>query len=145
MDPVDPDGRNILHLAVSNTEEFLRLFHESEDKNPKDIHGRTPLHEAASRGCEKICKIIIESVKDANPKDLEGSTPLHQAVINGHFDIYKLIREKAENKNPKDQRGRTPFHEAAIWGHFQIFTWIFERYKLCGFEGVCRVKLFRLH
>ena len=87
----------------------------------------SPLHEAASRGCEKICKIIIESVKDANPKDSEGSTPLHQAVINGHFDLCKLIREKAENKNPKDQRGRTPLHEAAIWGHFQIFTWIFER------------------
>ena len=35
MDPVDPDGRNILHLAVSNVEEFLRLFHEAEDKNPR--------------------------------------------------------------------------------------------------------------
>ena len=80
-----------------------------------------------SKGCEQICKIIIESVKDTNPKDLEGSTPLHQAVIHGHLEIYQLLLAKAENKNPKDQRGRTVLHEAAIFGQIQVFSWIFER------------------
>ena len=62
MDPVDPDGRNILHLAVSNVEEFLRLFHEAEDKNPrgKYFSKKVKLCPEAQKLCpNKILRIMI--------------------------------------------------------------------------------------
>ena len=47
---------------------FLNVFEKSEDKNPPDFDGRTPLHIAAFDGLLDMFKIIFENVEDKNPK-----------------------------------------------------------------------------
>ena len=46
-----------------------------DDKNPKDIEGWTPLHEAAQEGHRKIYDLIRENVEDKDPADENGETP----------------------------------------------------------------------
>ena len=39
------------------------------DKNPKDIFGTTPLHDAAEKGRLLICQLLIDEIEDKNPMD----------------------------------------------------------------------------
>ena len=97
-----------------------------KDKNPKDLEGRTPLHEAVKNGHDEVACIILDIIGDENPKDLKGCTPLHEAAKWGHDQIFKLLMDKVEDKNPEDQKGVTPFHEAAFGGSEKICEMILE-------------------
>ena len=98
-------------------EVFKFIFENTEDKNPRDVDGQTPLHIAAENGCLDICELILKNpdVKDKNPRlgnrwvrDLKGETPLHLAAKGGHLEVCQLILTYAEDKNPKRSDGMTP-------------------------------------
>ena len=55
-----------------------------KDKNPGDVGGWTPLHEAALGGHFEICRHIIETIEHKNPADEWGRTPLHEAAEVGY-------------------------------------------------------------
>ena len=61
-------------------------------KNPVDIDGETPLHQASTKGHADICKLILDSIDDKNPANHRGKTPLDMAEKYGHADICELIR-----------------------------------------------------
>ena len=73
------------------------LLTEVEDKNPRDRHGRTPLHYAAKEGKIEICEMILDVVEDKNPKDSNQMTPLHLAAKMGHLEICKNILDEIQN------------------------------------------------
>ena len=76
-----------------------------DEKNPTDMMGGTPLHEAADNGHLEIVKLIMGHVKNKNPAmKYYGTTPLHYAAEKGHLEICRLIIQNVENKNPKSFR-----------------------------------------
>ena len=70
------------------------MIENTEDKNPKNNLGDTPLHLAAKSGHFEVCKLIIENTEDINSKNDFGRTPIHEAASCGHFEVSKLIIEK---------------------------------------------------
>jgi ankyrin repeat protein len=93
--PGDNFGRTPLHISVKRcdkyfqkkevssptitTEDFFELFkiiiENVEDKNPGDMTGWTPLHEATHRGLTEVCELISDNVLDRNPMTMNGLTP----------------------------------------------------------------------
>ena len=81
------------------------ILNSIDEKNPTDMMGGTPLHEAADNGHLEIVKLIMGHVKDKNPAMKHyGTTPLHYAAEKGHLEICRLIIQNVENKNPKSFR-----------------------------------------
>ena len=80
------------------------------NKNPGDVFGNTPLHEAAKNGHFDVCELILPlvHVDDKNPKDGEGMTPLHCAASGLHSNICRLITNEIEDKHPVNDDGETP-------------------------------------
>ena len=70
----DPKG-----ISHHNERRFFELFkiilENVEEKNPGDINGWTPLHEATERELPEICKLISDNIMDENPITVNGLTP----------------------------------------------------------------------
>ena len=75
-----------LHYSAEfgNVGVFQFLIENSDDKNPRNIDGITPLHYAARQqnietkhGRLEICKAILAHVTDKNPRNNIGDTVLH--------------------------------------------------------------------
>ena len=97
------------------------IIENSENKNPTDIYGLTPLHLAAENGHLSICELIINNVSDKNPEcTKDRKTPLHIAAKSGHLLMCQLMIENSQDKNPKDRIGMTPLHWAAQHGYLEV-------------------------
>ena len=69
------------HLSICQL-----IIENSENKNPTDRYGLTPLHLAAENGHLSICELIINNVSDKNPEcTKDRKTPLHIAAKSGHL------------------------------------------------------------
>ena len=83
-----------INIAVElNNVDLCKFIYEKtrNHKNPKDIHGMTPLHYAAMRGSFELCKLMLENIAMKNPVDNWGDTPLHYAVNYNRFEICQLF------------------------------------------------------
>ena len=125
------------------------LIERIDDKNPKDIYGKTPLHDAAFSGNFEVFKLIFDSIdQEKNPVDkIWNSTPLHEAASGAicrmksriageniisckHQQICKLIIENNKVKSPldiMDVLGRTPFQCAIDNGHSSVIEFFSKR------------------
>ena len=61
--------QNEINVSVNKTSSKLgevnnNIFLNSEDKNPQDKAGKTPLHYAAENGKFTICKLIIDKISE---------------------------------------------------------------------------------
>ena len=100
----------------------------SEDKNPGDDIGVTPLHMAAANAHIEIMKCIMDTQEDKNPANkYSGYTPLHYCVTDvrlknpedhekrkRRLQAVKLIFDNVDDRNPADKEGVTPLHFAAL-------------------------------
>ena len=113
------------------------IVDNSEDKNPSDAIGDTPLHRAAMGGHLPIVRYIMDNIEDKSPKDQDGNTPLHRAAMGGHLAIVRYIMDNIKDKIPKDKEGNTPLHYAAtplrpplqsvpVSRKLDVFKYIFE-------------------
>ena len=102
----------------------------SEDKNPADLGGYTPLYHAASNAHPSVCRLILDSVNNKNPANRNGYTPLHVAAMLGHLNICRLLLSHLQDKNPAigypSNGGNTVLHVAAVHGHEKICKLIME-------------------
>ena len=117
------DEQTPLHFAVRSGKMsvFLEVFELSQDKNPRDARGLTPMHFAALHGYFQIIEILIlHQTLDKNPSNETGDTPLHYAAKRGHLDVCKLIMKDLVDKNPHGDKGQTPLHYASENGHFEM-------------------------
>ena len=53
----------------------------ANDKNPANVQGTTPLHEAAKEGKLEVVKYITDQIDEKNPISTDGFTPLHGAAM----------------------------------------------------------------
>ena len=92
----------LVRLALSpncNVDKYKMIMELSEDKNPIDKFGSTPLHVAARWGNFNLCKMILEHVDNKNPRNEYGKTPLDHAKEQGHENICKLIKSVLDTQN----------------------------------------------
>jgi len=88
--------------------------------------GETPLHIAALKGYDEICKILLENDAKATVYDSNNFTPLHHASIMGYYSIVKLLVQYGADKSAVDKDGRSPLHSAALMGHDLIVKYLIE-------------------
>ena len=102
-----------------------------EEKNPKDVKGNTPLHEAANCGHLETLKLIIDKVEEKNPENNKGCTPLHIAAIKGRVEIFRVIMNNVDDISPKMNYGKmTPLDYAIKHGHEEIHKMIISDLKI---------------
>ena len=61
-------------------------------RNPKDYHGRTPLHWAAKGGHTKIVEMLMSRGARVHTTNMGDDTPLHLAAAFGNRDIVLMVR-----------------------------------------------------
>lgn len=94
IDQSDCVGNNPLHFARDGNI-MSRLLELGADPAPKNVNGRTPLHEAALWGTIEGFKTLLQEVVNrklsVDISDDQGLTPLHLAVLS---DVEETILEK---------------------------------------------------
>ena len=94
--PIDANNLSILHYAVQNgkkkiVEELSSMMFEKGGINVKDNFGRTPLHQAASKGDIQIIKTLILCSGDVNSISISGETPLMKAIMFYQSKVVTLL------------------------------------------------------
>ena len=105
--PIDANNLTSLHFAVQMNRKKSILFicklmtiyknsnliNEEENKgiNIPDILGRTPLHQAASKGDLEIIECLISFGADINAKTISGETPLMKAIAFYQTEAAQLL------------------------------------------------------
>ena len=122
-------GQHYLKLMVQK--KIVELIQKNViEKNPENILGITPLHNAALSGRLDIFQYIYNNAENQNPIDCHGETPLHKAADGTgggpykHYQLYsidrecqhkticKLILDNIGDKNPLNFNGKTPIQMA---------------------------------
>lgn len=93
--------------------EILKILAESgADLEPRDSHGRTPLHHTED---SEIARVLLDGGADVNAVDDYGNTAL---IFNssGHqkSEMFDLLIEKGADVNAKGHGGQTPLLNATI-------------------------------
>ena len=129
-----------IHFAAlyGDSDLFQYLEVKTENKNPSNIYGQTPLHFAAMgsrksqvKGYLDICKwyfgngIYVNEIKDNGE-----STPLHYAVKSDNIDLFKYLFENGADLYSNNIHGQTVLHRAAIHSSIQIASFIVMHYKV---------------
>lgn len=108
----DNEGRNALHLAVSNSDEEIikeLLLHKEKLLEGKDKEGNRPLHLAVQEKNKSFAsKLLIKAGADISAKNNAGQTPLQLALQLEKSTEYSsrgdlgsivfLLREKEKEK-----------------------------------------------
>ena len=126
-----------LHTASLSDDDFnfnnhkvcKLLVDDSNNKNPRDHEGITPLHLLAKSEHLEAFQYIFDQVDEKNPMDIYGITPLDNYVIHQQFNICKFIINKMEDKNPKVHDGPeadTLLHKSALYGNLEIHEYVMD-------------------
>jgi ankyrin repeat protein len=84
--------------------------------------GSTPLFEAAVRGDEALCRLLIDHHADVNARCAQNeSTALHAAAAGGHLEVTRLLLAAGADPALKDGSfGGTPREWAVFFGHPEL-------------------------
>ena len=89
----------------------------SNNINEAGGHDRTTaLHEAAKRGDEDICELLIECEADVNAVDIMNRTPMHYAARYGFSKIIDLLLLACASPGQFTNYGCTPIQEIPARG-----------------------------
>lgn len=106
---VDPDGFNLLHLAVRNDdfESVLFLLGLQMDVNiPTDNFMKLfPLHLSARHAGELVTRNLLLAGADPNNRDAEGRTALHYAAASDRAQHCQILAENGADPNLADHEG----------------------------------------
>ena len=109
---------------------YKRISEGSENMNPADQVGKTPLHYAAKNGHLPVCKYIIQNSKEKNPKDKEGKTPLDLAAENGELGLVYLMYKIITNQYIEGEENVVKFGESLFTNIKTKFFYFEERREL---------------
>ena len=95
------EGSTALHIATDNDSiTFLvinALIHNGATLYARDVHGRTPLHNASMRGHHRLIKLLAPSPESFHFKDNDGCTPLYYACKNSHLECIRACFVQCPN------------------------------------------------
>ena len=113
-----------MHLAamfglVETATKMISNNHSNEP-NPADCYGITPLMLAAEYGHLNIIQLLMNLTENPNAPRNDGLTPIHCAAYAGCLEIVRLLMNSTTNPNAPNNDGYTPIHHAATKGHLEI-------------------------
>ena len=128
----DDFGNTPLHVAVQgiffarNYEPIPLLLERTDDVDPVNEHGRTPLWYAVRNGLAGDVAALLEAGADPDRADRHGHAPTHVAAIKtglrnpkqaaAFADILELLVEAGGDPDLRDERGRTVLECREIFG-----------------------------
>ncbi|XP_066189850.1 ankyrin repeat and SOCS box protein 12 [Sylvia atricapilla] len=105
----------------------------SQDRYKKLINRRsgwgvpsTPLRLAATRGCVRSLRLLLEHGAHVDGLDVKAQTPLFVAVSNGHLDCVRALLEAGANPLGSVYNNCSPLLLAARDGHVDILRQLLE-------------------
>jgi ankyrin repeat protein len=109
----DKHGAFPLHYCESpSVAEQLCTLGASMDAT--DIHGKTALHNAVTKGLGPLVKKLCEMRKEANMPLFTNYSPLHVAVQNMRHEITVVLLGYGASPNDRNNMGNTALHIAAV-------------------------------
>jgi len=138
INPAEDDGFTVMHWAAqSGSVSVIKWYLDNleGDKNPPrktidKFNGRTPLHDAASRGQLEVVKAISKVIKQKNPGDSHKGTPFHLASEYGHLQILQYMIDFVPDIDIRTDEywdNNTPLHRASIFGKLEIVKYLIEK------------------
>lgn len=96
-----PIALNLMNVAATGNATFLDMLLKSKfDPNIRDSRGRTPLHEAASKGYEECVLLLLNHGCNVHLQDMNGNTPLWDAISAKQDNIFRLLYNCATISDP---------------------------------------------
>ncbi|XP_046341938.2 serine/threonine-protein phosphatase 6 regulatory ankyrin repeat subunit A-like [Haliotis rufescens] len=121
---VDPNGNNILHLALIGGHVAMVKYILSQnltDIKSRGIYGRTPLMMAALKGYIDVFDLLVSQGGDASLVDTDDENILHFACIGGRVEMVKyILSQNIADVNSRGKYRRTPLMKAV--GHRNVFA-----------------------
>jgi len=93
IDSGDSDILALFRAAYSYHSDSVNeiLVRRPELVRCKDIHGRTPLHEACTQGDTKTVRALLKRGAEVTVRDANGQTPADRAAAHNQHAVTKLI------------------------------------------------------
>ncbi len=94
INEIDSDGNHIFSYICKKTKNPKVIYHMAENGaeiNHQDVHGNTPLIDAAYFGNGEAASILIENKADVTIVSLDGYTALDEAKRRNHLNIARII------------------------------------------------------
>jgi len=82
-----------------------------------DINGRTPLHEAAIAGAQRLVDLCLREGVSIDKPDLYGRTALHYAAMKGHAEVCRQLLAANTPPNSLDRENYSPLVYATVKGN----------------------------
>ncbi|XP_013386790.1 transient receptor potential cation channel subfamily A member 1 homolog, partial [Lingula anatina] len=103
------------------------LIERGANVNAQDYYGLTPLHFAAMRGNDRVCRELL-SVPDIyiEAADKQQMTALHLAAAHSCVEVAQILIEAGANLRCIDHESCTPLHLAAEKGNIEIVGMLFD-------------------
>ncbi|XP_071964646.1 ankyrin repeat and SOCS box protein 7-like [Antedon mediterranea] len=108
-------------VATGNLNKVQKLLLEGASPNTVDSNGWTLLHLAASRGTDRVLRILLQY--GGNPEIVDrigGFTCLHYAAMHGRTRLARILLEVTKDKfkfiDTQSVDGWTPLHVSAHYG-----------------------------
>ncbi len=94
---------NILHGQL---QEVANQLQGGADVNEIDVHGYTPLIEAAIANNKAMAELLLQHGAEVNAKDVVGGTALHWAAENNNIELCELLLKHGADVNAYNRFGQ---------------------------------------
>jgi ankyrin repeat protein len=110
-----------LHAAIANqqTEEALRLIHDSKNLEETDEAKQTPLHYAANIGPTEVVDALLERGANVHARRNDGATPLILACLSGKLLVVEKLLANGSQITEKNNAGADCLYVAAAGSHIE--------------------------
>ena len=128
------DGWSVLHYAAKagHLELFEYLIGKGSDVYAVKRDGMNCLHIAASNGCYRLCKLLLEKYRfDIDVSNNRGWSVLHCAVEAKHLELFQYLVEMGSNVHKQTKDGISCLHIAAGNGCLRFCKVLLEK---CNFS-----------
>ena len=122
-------GGTPLHLAaeLGELEMVQLLLRKKADRDPKDIHGQTPLYYAVYEGHVTVALALLAGGANVHVKGgASRASVVQTAVDNGDMDILMAVLQHGADVDAADAQQRTALHFAATNNRFDAIDALVE-------------------